>query len=496
MAGTGKSTICRTIARNYFDKRRLGASFFFSRGGGDTGHAGKFFTTVAKQLANSVPTLQRHICNAIEEYSDIANLSLHDQWRQLVLIPLSKLTSDLCPSAYVVVIDGLDECDDDNNIRTILHLLSEVRSLKAVRLRVFLTSRPEIPIRYGFYQIPDAEHQDFVLHNISPSIVDHDIRIFLQHNLKLIAVERSLGSGWPGEQIVKRLVHNASGLFIWAATAYRFVREGTKAQVIRKRLDAILTKSGSITKPEKHLDEIYTTVLNHSIPSELSQEEKEEVCGTLRHVLGSVAVLFSPLPTSSLCRVLFVSEQALEETLEDLHSIIDIPRDQTRPLRLHHPSFRDFLLDRDRCTNPNFQADCKQAHWKLATGCIEIMSGFLKQDICRLGRPGALVTDVESGQVEKYLPSEIQYACIYWIQHLQRSGSQLNDNNQVHQFLQDHLLHWLEAVGWMQKVSEVIHAITLLESMTTVSRTQVKDDNLANIWFSRTVPSYPNLFMT
>lgn len=32
-AGTGKSTISRTIAREYFDKQRLGASFFFSRGG-------------------------------------------------------------------------------------------------------------------------------------------------------------------------------------------------------------------------------------------------------------------------------------------------------------------------------------------------------------------------------------------------------------------------------------------------------------------------------
>jgi hypothetical protein len=34
-AGTGKSTIARTIARKYYDQNRLGGSFFFSRGGGD-----------------------------------------------------------------------------------------------------------------------------------------------------------------------------------------------------------------------------------------------------------------------------------------------------------------------------------------------------------------------------------------------------------------------------------------------------------------------------
>jgi hypothetical protein len=35
LAGTGKSTIARTVAREYFEQGRLGASFFFSRSGGD-----------------------------------------------------------------------------------------------------------------------------------------------------------------------------------------------------------------------------------------------------------------------------------------------------------------------------------------------------------------------------------------------------------------------------------------------------------------------------
>jgi hypothetical protein len=39
----------------------------------------------------------------------------------------------------------------------------------------------------------------------------------------------------------------------------------------------------------------------------------------------------------------------------------------------------------------------------------------------------------------------------------------------VHCFLQEHLLHWLEALGWMGKVPEGVHAITDLESFATVS---------------------------
>jgi replication-associated recombination protein RarA len=47
LAGTGKSTIARIVAREYFEKRCLRASFFFTRGGGDIGHAGKFVTSIA-----------------------------------------------------------------------------------------------------------------------------------------------------------------------------------------------------------------------------------------------------------------------------------------------------------------------------------------------------------------------------------------------------------------------------------------------------------------
>ncbi len=67
MAGTGKSTISRTIARHFADQGRLGASFFFSRGQGDLGHAEKFFTTIALQIAHALPTLKRHICEAVAE---------------------------------------------------------------------------------------------------------------------------------------------------------------------------------------------------------------------------------------------------------------------------------------------------------------------------------------------------------------------------------------------------------------------------------------------
>jgi hypothetical protein len=69
-------------------------------------------------------------------------------------------------------------------------------------------------IRHGFYQISKTEHHDFVLHNISPPIVDHDISIFLEYNLRLIGEEDAQDPGWPSTEVIKTLVEIASGLFI------------------------------------------------------------------------------------------------------------------------------------------------------------------------------------------------------------------------------------------------------------------------------------------
>jgi hypothetical protein len=97
------------------------------------------------------------------------------------------------------------------------------------------------------------------------------------------------------------------------------------------------------------------------------------------------------------------------------------------------------------------------------------MSTSLKQDVCGQEAPGTLVADIKSNQIEQCLPLEVRYACLYWIQHLQKSDTQFHNNDQVYHFLQEHLLHWLEALCWIGKTSEGILAILSLESQIQVS---------------------------
>jgi hypothetical protein len=468
LAGTGKSTIARTLVERYFESGEIAASFFFSRSGGDDGYlrkAERFVSTIAVQLANNIQPLKRTICDAVSAQSDITNRALREQWRHLVLGPLLQLTGN-SQSRYIIVVDALDECEDENSIRAILQLLAESRLLEKVRLRVFLTSRPEVPIRNGFIQMPDAEHQDFVLHNISSAIVNDDIRIFLEHNLKLVAQERSLATGWPGQQTIMQLVHNASGLFIWAATACRFISEGK--MFAAKRLGMILKQSSTaINAPEKHLNKIYIMVLRQCISPDYSVDEVEELLSVLKTILGGIVTLLSPLSTQSLSKLLNKAQNDVDQTLYELHAILSIPEDPSLPIRLHHPSFQDFLFEKARCEE--FWVDEKQAHQVLADSCVQRMSTSLRRDTCGVDAPGMLVADVESSRVKQYLPQEVQYACLYWIQHLEKGGYHPTDNDLVHRFLQEHLLHWLEALGWMRKVSEGVQAIFSLEALLSVS---------------------------
>jgi hypothetical protein len=373
------------VAKEYHAKGRLAASFFFLRAGGDVSHAGKFITSVAVQLGSSIPGLKRKICGAISKHSDIASQSLDDQWRELVLGPLSCLDNKEGQSKYVLVVDALDECDDQNNVQIILQRLAEVQSLRGTQLRVLLTSRPEIPIQYGFTQVRREEHHDFVLHDIEPAVIEHDISVFLRHQLGLVRQKCRLEARWPEAGAIGRLVQNSGGRFIWAATACRFIEED--GQLAEARLASLLDQGTNDTlplPPERKLDEIYTTVLASSMRGRYSEAERKIPHEQFRQIVGPIVTMQDPLSVASLASLLRKDVATLRRTLSKLHSVLDVPEADSNAVRLLHPSFRDFLLNPHRCSNPQFCIDGQTVHYELYQHCVQVMSKHLRRDMCNL----------------------------------------------------------------------------------------------------------------
>lgn len=232
MAGTGKSTISRTVAQTFADKGDLGASFFFKRGEGDRGHAGMFITTIATQLIQKLPSLAPHVQNAIEANPGISKKALKQQFDTLVLQPLGKIqTHPQKSSSIVIVIDALDECDREEDVRTIIRLFS-VKHITSIQIKFFLTSRPELPIRLGFEDI-SSKYEGLALHQIPEPIIKEDISAFLEHQLamirkdynKSVSQNRQLPAHWPGHTTIQSLVGMAIPLFIFATTVCRFIND-------------------------------------------------------------------------------------------------------------------------------------------------------------------------------------------------------------------------------------------------------------------------------
>ncbi|OCK90674.1 uncharacterized protein K441DRAFT_617682 [Cenococcum geophilum 1.58] len=458
LAGTGKSTIARTVARENDQNGCLGASFFFSRGGGDLAHAGKFFPTIAVQLSKRIPALKNLIYTLVEKHNDIASHSLDDQWRHLILTPFTRLDNSFHQSRLLIVIDALDECEEDKDVRVLLRLLSEIKDITTVQFRIFITSRPETPLRLGFRQMPSIYHHDLVLDEISREVVDRDILTFFKMQFSEIReIFEEVAPDWPGEHRLNLLVNKSEGLFIYAATVCRFLKSNYHCESRKRK------RSTPLKSPYLELDKMYTQILSYSLKHIEDLRDKAHIANEMKNIISAIAVVSQPLSPMVLGRLLDIEYTAIHRGLRPLRSLFNVPDDESSPIFPLHPSFRDFLFDRQRCTSQHFSITEQEVHKGMAEHCINLLSNILNHDICNVKRHGILVSDVKTSTIQKYLPPEAQYACIYWVQHVLKSGTKLSDDNWVHEFLNRNVFHWLEALSWIGRLTDGIHATTALE---------------------------------
>lgn len=115
-AGTGKSTIARTLAREYRNTEWQLGNFFFSRGGGDAGHIHKFVGTLATQLSYRWPAFKSALQKAFAADEGIVRRTQEAQWAVLILKPLSEVLAELSPRRVLLVIDAVDECGTNDDM--------------------------------------------------------------------------------------------------------------------------------------------------------------------------------------------------------------------------------------------------------------------------------------------------------------------------------------------------------------------------------------------
>jgi len=455
LAGTGKSTITQSFAEMVSKEGILGASFFCSRDYLNRQELKNIFPTLAHQLACHYPHICTHIINIIKQDPTIAHSSLISQLENLLVNPLSREGV-----SCVIVIDALDECIDNQPASAILSVLGQfARQLPLVKF--FITGRPEPRIRTGF-RLPLLEPltQIFLLHEVESLSVDKDIQLFLTERLTAVAKQRSdveLPNPWPHENDIMALTKKSSGLFIFASTLVRFIESEHHGP--NERLQLVLSEvTSTLHEGRAGIDSLYSQILLHAF-SDISEVE---MFNNLRQVLGAIVLAFNPLSRRELSTILGIPTTLISTTLRHLHSIILVPTNESKEIRIFHKSFPDYLQDHQRCTDARFYINSKVYHGGMVLGCLELMKK-LEGNPCSLP-PFTMNHNVPNlpQLLKRTLGGGLKYACHYWARHLGLSPISGNNITQVivsANAMLERAPLWIEVMSLGNCLEEVIHSM-------------------------------------
>ena len=392
----------------------------------------------------------------IKQDPAVASNSLISQLEDLIVGPLS---SSNIPC--VIVIDALDECIDDQPASAILSVLGR-HAKEWLSAKFFITGRPEPRIRSGF-RLPLLEPltQIFLLHEVKPSSVDEDIRWYLQEKLTVISKRRSdlRPSGpWPRGEDLTTLTKKSSGLFIFASTLVRFI--GSEHHEPDERLRLIITSSDStIYEGRAGVDPLYVQILAQAF----SDAKETTVFTDLRRVLGAVIVAFNPLSRVQIAGILNVDVSLIIRSLRHLHSVLLVPKEDSKEIRVFHKSFPDFLQDHDRCTDPKFFIDSPAHHRDIALDCLGLLKK-LKPNPCNLPD---FVLNLDVANLPRLLEDQVgdatRYACRYWAAHVRSSPTAdrytIRLISSAVEFLRSNVVPWVEVMSLENRLESVIHSI-------------------------------------
>ncbi|TEB20989.1 hypothetical protein FA13DRAFT_173330 [Coprinellus micaceus] len=281
-AGAGKTAILGSIADECQAQGLLAASFFFSSFSGSASRRSKrcLVATLAYHL-------QRH--KSLQGYGDqllsvmakdqlALSQRLEDQAETLILGPLREIEGGYDRSAIpqVIIIDGVDEVEaeqyhdpsrqeatrrnEDDQVQ-ILSILLQCAKDPAFPFRILIASRPERAIEDFFTNTADSHTlRIFLDSKYNP---DEDIELFLRAKFSEIRRRFRVSSTWPSDDAIRWIIDTASGQFIFAATAIRYISD--PSYIPQQQLEHILcrlSEGDNRGNPYGALDRLYVHIFN------------------------------------------------------------------------------------------------------------------------------------------------------------------------------------------------------------------------------------------
>ena len=349
-AGAGKSAIAHTIAEICDKDGWLLATFFFWKTSPERNNASRFVATIIYQIALAIPIARQYIEAVVEFNPRIFDQSIDTQLAKLILEPLQRLHStgfDFQNCPFVIIIDGLDECQGNAVQSGLVKSLVTAFHRLPLRTRILVASRPEIHLQTIFSSSPVQPYLSRLALSDEYS-AEEDIHRFLQDSFDKIRREHALASyipySWPSADILRTLTWKSSGQFIFASTTVKYIG-GDPSELPTRRLDVILEiqpARGGEDLPYAELNSLY----NHVLSNVRDIERVKQILGVL--IVVNPTLEDDPLRSSYEMDVFFNWQPGeTEACLSRLASVIKHNEDDER-ITILHASLSDFLLDSSR----------------------------------------------------------------------------------------------------------------------------------------------------
>ncbi|THU92012.1 WD40 repeat-like protein, partial [Dendrothele bispora CBS 962.96] len=446
MAGTGKSTIAKSVCIRLKKKEHLAASFFCSRQIPECKDYRRIIPTIAYQIARDSPTFAQELQKVLVMDRDISTKSPADQLKMLIVRPWAATMrkEEFGKITPVIVVDALDECEHVSLV--LKELIPAIQNWEIPGLRFLFTSRPEKTIYDHLTNVinplpPKSQVQEFELHNVEEAVVREDIITYIKAELSTTRLDIETHQ-------VESITNKAGKLFIYAATVIRYI---TGAQGLGKTRLSDIMSEGHIPSDKKEtesLDNLYSDILANVL-SPLTIEESELMVKIL------YTSLFAGMRVScSMLSELFkeIDLKFVESTISSLQSVLYVDK-RDRAIYTFHASFVDYMSSKMRAQN--FYRDITEHHTYLTKICLDLMNKQLKFNMCDL--PSSFLADRDVPNINQTIEEKINeglwYSCNFWGFHLTNANSHEGEVIETFKkFMDEKILFWIEAMNLLGRL--------------------------------------------
>ncbi|XP_046857522.1 uncharacterized protein LOC124450915 [Xenia sp. Carnegie-2017] len=355
--GVGKSVFATEVCRRYSEKKKLAASHFCRYNRSEYRNPRILMESLASNMCDTISNFKSKLTEELQR--NHSHESITDKFLVLLNNPLHLLEDH---EPMLLVIDALDESQVDGKSE-LLELIAEEFDRLPKWIKIFITSRPELPVQK---ELKDMNPVEITTHP-SDENNEEDLRKYLRHQLNNRVQE--------GPHVLWSLVEKCEGSFLYAYHAQESLNNEKTEQTVENIEQLVLTGlSKFYTEQFKRLKKLLKEIIlstHETVISDKSFTEYLEVLVTYQSILP-LSFLFQCLGLSDDMK--FKDHIKIREVLSQFFPIYD------DYLTVYHKSLIHWLKS-DGSEQHEFTVDPKNGHKLLWHACEKVFEQIKSMNI-------------------------------------------------------------------------------------------------------------------